>query len=353
MNASEKMIFCTLFDSNYLDKGLALYSSMREHIKDFKLYIFAFDNKSFEVLSDMRLKNTVIISVEDIMTDRLREIREERTRAEFCWTCSSVIIEYVLLNRGEKICTYIDADIYFFASPAGIIDEIMDSKCSVGLVRHGFERDYEYAGCIFSVGKYCIEFNTFLNDREGIAVLGEWKENCLDWCFNRLEDGKLGDQKYPDKWRQKYDCVHEIQNLGAGVAPWNLHLYSYVDKRDNVMWMRHRHTQFPLIFYHFEAMKYLTHNRVFLNLWRPERPGTGKKTRMLYGEYIKKLECVRGYLMKQYGVRFEHMIVSGDGSIFNRHSLKDFCSEHGLLGGLSGWMGFWTNNVVRIDGLPK
>lgn len=353
MDVREKMTFCTLFDSNYLDKGLALYSSMREHIKHFKLYIFAFDEKSFEVLSDMRLKNTVIISVEDIMTDRLREIRQERTRAEFCWTCSSVIIEHVLLKRGERICTYIDADIYFFASPIGIIDEIMDSKCSVGLVRHGFERDYEYGRWIFGVGKYCIQFNTFLNNEEGIAVLSEWKENCLDWCFNRLEDGKLGDQKYPDKWKQKYDCIHEIQNLGAGVAPWNLHLYSYAGKRGNVIWMRHRHTRFPLIFYHFEAMKYLTRNRVYLNLWRPEGLAARKKARMLYGEYMKKLESARGYLTKQYGVKFDHMVVSEDSPVFNRHSLNDFCSECGLLGGLSRWMGFWTNNVMKTGGLLK
>ena len=33
------MIFCTLFDSNYLDKGLALYESMKTNLAEFTLYI--------------------------------------------------------------------------------------------------------------------------------------------------------------------------------------------------------------------------------------------------------------------------------------------------------------------------
>ena len=88
-------VFCTLFDSNYLDKGLALYWSMRKHIADFKLYIFAFDDKCYEVLSDLNLENVIVIPVGDIMTAELQKLQTERTRAEFCWTCTPVVIEYV------------------------------------------------------------------------------------------------------------------------------------------------------------------------------------------------------------------------------------------------------------------
>lgn len=35
------MNFCTLFDSYYLDKGLALYSSLEKVSEDFTLYVFA------------------------------------------------------------------------------------------------------------------------------------------------------------------------------------------------------------------------------------------------------------------------------------------------------------------------
>lgn len=82
-NACDKLVFCTLFDSNYLDKGIVLYKSMNKRMKNFKLYIFALDNKCFEILYAMNLDNVVVVSVECIMTNRLRQIKGERTRANF------------------------------------------------------------------------------------------------------------------------------------------------------------------------------------------------------------------------------------------------------------------------------
>ena len=44
------LIFCTLFDSNYIDKGLVLYDSMVRTMPEFKLYAFAFDKKCEDIL---------------------------------------------------------------------------------------------------------------------------------------------------------------------------------------------------------------------------------------------------------------------------------------------------------------
>lgn len=351
MNVCDKLTFCTLFDSNYLDKGLALYYSMRKHMDEFKLYIFAFDVKCCAVLSAMKLKNVVLVSVNDIMTDELRRIKEERTHAEFCWTCSSVIIEYVLLTYKEKMCTYIDADIYFLTNPIGVIQEVLDHKCSVGVVCHGFERDYEYIKWILEVGKYCIQFNTFINNEKGLQVLREWKENCLSWCYGRLEDEKFGDQKYPDKWKQKYSCIHESGNLGAGVAPWNLHLYSYIGRKNGKIWLKYRTKRFYLVFYHFEGMKYLPNNRIFLGIWKCSKAGMGKKIKALYGEYLGEIENIRKYLAKYYNVQFGHMISGDEMSLLRKISLKYFCNIYGLFEGLHFWMSQKTNNVQKINKL--
>lgn len=347
MNPQNNLIFCTLFDSNYLDKGLALYYSMKRQIRDFKLYIFAFDDRCYEILSDMRLKNVVLVPLAEIMDNRLQEIRAERTRAEFCWTCTPVIIEHVLRRYQEMVCTYIDADIYFFGSPEWEIEEIRKKNCSVGVTPHWFEKSYLNVGHMFNNGKYCIQFNTFFHDDDGLAVLCDWKNDCLDWCYCRYEDGKYGDQKYPDRWKMKYSCVYEVENPGIGVAPWNLHLYSCDRKQDGRIWLRYQGKTFPLVLYHFEGMKYLEDGSIFLNLWKYSDPGTNRKVRLIYGEYFSVLHFFRRKLRDQYGISFEHMVVDKEEFLGKSCSLEQYCRERGLTEGFKAWMGFRINNLVR------
>lgn len=348
MTGHDKMIFCTLFDSNYLDKGLALYRSMRKHIGAFSLYIFAFDDECFDVLSDMRLKNVIIVPLKEIMNETMQEIQKKRTRAEFCWTSTAVIIEYVLQSFHEKICTYIDADIYFFANPEPIIQEILDEKCSVGLVEHRFERNAIYGEKVFDYGRYCIQFNTFLNDEHGRKVLKDWKEDCLQWCYNKCENGRFGDQKYPDKWQQAYACVHVSTLLGAGVAPWNLHRYNHISRRSGSVWMKYRNKQFPILFYHFEGMKYLDAHKIYLNMWKYGKWGMNRKIYVLYSEYFAVIRSVRKQLLIVYGITFDHMLENKDWYIGKKHSLQQFCKEEGIFCGLSEWIGYRKNNFRRI-----
>ena len=94
--------YCTLFDSNYLTRGLAMYKSLKEHCDAFHLYIFPFDNKCSDILKKLNLEKATIISLEDFEDDALLEVKSSRSRAEYCWTCTSSAILYIL----EKCITY-------------------------------------------------------------------------------------------------------------------------------------------------------------------------------------------------------------------------------------------------------
>ena len=57
--------YCTLFDSNYLTRGLAMYESLKRYSNNFHLYIFAFDDGSYKLLKKLGLEYVTIISLKD------------------------------------------------------------------------------------------------------------------------------------------------------------------------------------------------------------------------------------------------------------------------------------------------
>ena len=115
------LTFCTLFDSNYLDKGLVLQHSLENVMTDYTLYILAMDDKCYNILSDIGLNNTVIISLSEFEDEELLEIKKQRSRAEYCWTCSANLIDYVFETYHESYCTYIDSDLFFYKNPKILI----------------------------------------------------------------------------------------------------------------------------------------------------------------------------------------------------------------------------------------
>ena len=156
------MTFCTLFNSGYLDKGLALIHSLDHNASSYRLYVLAMDDKCYKVLCDYDYPNVIPIRLEEFENEELLCVKPSRKLGEYYWTCSSWLISYVLDTYKPDYCTYVDADLYIFSEPSVIIEEMTRRKASVQIVSHRFADVINEHACK-GVGRYCVEFNTFKN----------------------------------------------------------------------------------------------------------------------------------------------------------------------------------------------
>ena len=305
------LTFCTLLDSNYIDKGLVLHHSMEQVMPDFKLYILAMDEKCYEILKSMQLKHTRIISLAEFEDEELTRIRKERSRAEYCWTCSANLIDYVFETYQEPYCTYIDSDLYFYKNPVVLIEEMIRYNCSVQIVEHGFGSGHRARRQLQNSGRFCVQFNTFKNDLHGRAILGTWKDQCRAHCS--MDTNEMGDQKYLSEWPEKYEKVHVLQNQGGGVAPWNLFRFKKSAKSKGLLVDKKSKEEFELIFYHFHHLEYIDDTHVNMNVFK-KGIGVDKSLAMeIYLPYLKALEQMKKTLKEEY--HFVPMIKSHPGFV--------------------------------------
>ncbi len=235
--------FCTLFDSNYIHKGLALYNSLSSVSGNFHLYVVAFDDQCYKILSDLHLSNLTVIAQSEIENDELLNVKPTRNRAEYCWTAGPTMIYYFIKQYNLEHCTYVDADLMFFSTPSVIYDEIGDN--SIAITEH-FSNEIDELG-----GRFCVQFVYFKNDENGMSALRWWRDECINWCFARFEDGKYGDQKYLDYFPVKFNKVKVIENRGVGVANWNAFQYDF-SKYGKIYYNMQK---IDLVFYHFHGVK--------------------------------------------------------------------------------------------------
>jgi hypothetical protein len=257
--------YCTLFDKNYLPHVLSLCESLDKHIDSYVIYCFCMDDESFQYMEKMVNKSIIPISYKqlEIQYPELLVAKSNRSIVEYYFTCSSAICSFIFDSYPEtNLLTYLDADLYFFSSPIPIYQELQNA--SIGIIEHRFSffgKKYE------KYGKYNVGWVSFKNDQSGRKCLEEWRVDCLNWCYDLLEDGKFADQKYLDYWPKKYDGLHVIQHVGANVAPWNVGQYKIkLDLETNKVLVNNQ----DLIFYHFASFKqvdestYITHVSQYL-----------------------------------------------------------------------------------------
>lgn len=290
--------YCTVFDSNYIDKGLSMYHSLDRVSKDYTLFIFAFDKSAYEILSKKNLPNVRILQENDLLDEESKRAKENRTRAEWCWTCSALSLDFLFRKYNLDNCVYIDSDLYFFSNPHIIIQELVESKKSVLITEHRFSPCLENRIISHMYGKYCVQFNAFINNPDGREVLSWWKEQCLRDCSGNKSYEVYGDQKYQNEFLARFKCVHVMKNQGGGLAPWNISQYR-IDEGKDELTIVNKITGYKekVVFYHFQGFEILTDDLINMSVYRWKGYGKDKKLlKAIYGRYFYELVEVRDEL---------------------------------------------------------
>jgi hypothetical protein len=242
--------FCTYFDKNYLGRGLVLIDSMRKHCTPFKIYILCLDADTFDYFQkkDTDVVIPIPLSTLEQKDKGLFGCKSNRSVVEYFFTLSPCLPLYILENYGIDHIAYLDSDMYFYSSVEPLFKEL-GSK-SVYIIPHRFPEKYktmEEAG-IFNVG-----FQIFKNDKTGLACLKRWREQCIEWCYDKLDKDRYADQKYLDEWPKLYgDGLVISSHPGANLAPWNVGGFE-LSLKDGKVKVDAR----ELIFYHFHRFRFI------------------------------------------------------------------------------------------------
>jgi hypothetical protein len=238
--------FCTVFDVNYMPRGLVLYDSLRGAFTDFRLHVLCMDTATRDVLGELALPSLVPVSIEELEADdpALAAVRHTRSPVEYCWTAVASFCLFCL-GQADDIdrITYLDADMRFYAP---VSDELAGGSIVIVPHRHAdrwrwLERDS---------GPYNVQLVSFRRDRDGVEALRRWRRQCIEWCYDRVEEGRYGDQRYLDDWPARFSNVRVLHEPGAGLAAWSSTRFRLELHRGRIL-VEGR----PLLFYHFHGLR--------------------------------------------------------------------------------------------------
>ncbi len=306
--------FCTLFNAKYLPRGILLYKSLKKNIKNFHLYIFAFDELTYDYFKKLKYKDITVISLSEFEDKSLLKVKKLRTPTEYFWTCTGSTLIYLFKKYHIKNCIYLDSDLLFFSYPNNFFNQFKKYSCVI--TKHNYSAKYDQSK---TNGIYCVQFLFFKNDIIGNKILMDWRKKCLAWCYNRVEKNKFGDQKYLDLWPKKFKKVLVVNHLGAGLAPWNIQDYYIFKKKNNIFIKKKLNKKkFELIFFHYHDLKYFN-KYFFLGSYEISQYAYLKIYKKYMLNYIKEINKLKKKIEFK---NFNFVDTSGTGKIYIINLIK-------------------------------
>jgi hypothetical protein len=288
-------VYCTYFDQNYLARGLALYHSLQRYAPASRLWVLCLSEACYRTLIALDLPYLVPRRLADFEAadPEVAATRSGRSLIEYYFTCSPAWKLYVVNNEPDaEWVTYLDSDLFFFASPDPIYDEMKNA--SFGLIPHHFTKRLAH---MRRFGIYNVGWVSIRNCDEGMTALRWWRERCIEWCHDFVDGDRFADQRYLDRLPEMFSNVHVIQHLGANLAPWNFADFPVELRDDTVFVEGHK-----LLFFHFHGVRRV--GRYYFNSHRAfHAPFPTLMRQRIYQPYVAALANaeldVRSYLGDQ------------------------------------------------------
>jgi hypothetical protein len=239
--------FCTYFDSRFAVRALAMYHSLARSAPDLRMYMLCLDDAAHRLIAGLGLPGVTPIPLGELEAadPELVATKSLRNPVEYIYTCTSCWSWYLLRRYPEvSLLTYVDADLYFCSAVEPLFRELDSASIGVSWHRHPPREPPRF-------GRFNVGWVSWRRDDAGLSCLRRYREQCLEWCFEREEEGKFADQKYLDEWSE-LPGFHAFRSKGANVARWNLEDYRYTvaDGRVQV-------DGEDLIFFHFAGIRQL------------------------------------------------------------------------------------------------
>lgn len=216
---SERVVYCTYFDSGYLSRGLALIHSLREHGDDSSVWVLTLDEAAHDYLVEAALPGVVPITVAELeaAVPELPPLKAERSHMEYYFTMTPLLVRHVMDAHPEPtLVAYLDADLFFFRDPGEVVAALGEG--SVGIIEHRYRA--RLARRLAKYGRFNVGWVGFRSDEDGRRCLQWWGESTLAWCGDHPSEGRYADQGYLDRFPE-FAGVRILPSSGFNLAPWN------------------------------------------------------------------------------------------------------------------------------------
>ena len=283
--------FCTYCDQGYAARMLCLLASLKEQGEPFRLHVLCFDAETEAVIAAQGDESLVSLSLAELLAadPEYAATRLNRSRVEFYFTSTPVLVRHCLLREpAAEMMIYLDADLFFFAPASQVLAEQGDA--SVGIVPHRFTA----RSCRSLInGIYNVGWVSFRRDKNGMSCLEWWRERCIEWCYDRVEDGRFADQGYLNDFPVKFAGVKSLEHPGVNAAPWNVEP-SKLETVCGRPWMHGK----PVLFYHYQGIRELKAGWFDPGLRSYHLSPTRVVREALYLPYLRRLVAAQAGLRK-------------------------------------------------------